>query len=727
MSGLYIQLFSIHGLIRGSNVELGRDADTGGQVKYVLELAKALGEQGAVEKVELYTRLITDKKVDGAYGQESEQLSDNVEIVRIPCGGGRYIRKEKLWPYLDEFVDNVIRRIQVNKRHPDLVHGHYADAGYVASSISDLLGIPMIFTGHSLGRTKLERLLSSGMSTEKIEKQYNITRRIEAEELSLRRASIVVTSTNQEITEQYKSYENRDYPEFRVVPPGIDTEVFFPYFSQREDVEEMKSFLDARSAVISELDRFFTNPEKPLILSICRPDHRKNIPGLVEAYGRDEELQALANLAVFAGIRRDISTMPENEQSVLTELLLAMDLYDLYGKMAIPKTHDFTYEVPELYRIVASKKGVFVNPALTEPFGLTLIEASSCGCPFVAPNDGGPKDIVGNCGSGILVNTLDSKEIACGLKQVLTDDDLWYELSQGGVKGVREHYVWDSHAGSLVGLVDKIRVDQKEAGRTTEESSSMGGLFSDSTKLLISDIDNTLIGNDEALEKLLGILEGHANGLVFGVASGRSLELIKEVFQQHQMPLPEIVIASVGTEIYYGAELVKDHGWSAHIGYRWDRDRIVEALAALEFLELQGPEGQGPFKVSYNLAGTSAELEQIREALRSTKCHFNMIFSGGKDLDILPRRASKGSAVRYLSYKWDLGLNQIVVCGDSGNDKEMLVGSTLGVVVGNHDPELESLRKDDSVYFAEADYAAGIIEGLNHYGFISLGEMESSA
>ena len=54
--GFYIQLYSIHGLIRGHNLELGRDADTGGQTKYVFELAQTLSKDPRIERVELVTR-----------------------------------------------------------------------------------------------------------------------------------------------------------------------------------------------------------------------------------------------------------------------------------------------------------------------------------------------------------------------------------------------------------------------------------------------------------------------------------------------------------------------------------------------------------------------------------------------------------------------------------------------------------------------------------------------
>jgi sucrose-phosphate synthase len=163
---------------------------------------------------------------------------------------------------------------------------------------------------------------------------------------------------------------------------------------------------------MEKLLRFFINVDKPLILTLCRPAKRKNISGLITAYGEDKELQKKANLAIFAGIRENIQTMEDNEREVLTEILLLMDKYNLYGKMAIPKKHDSELEVPELYRIAAESGGVFVNAALTEPFGLTLIESAACGIPVVATDDGGPRDIIKNCQNGILVDVSDPKNIS---------------------------------------------------------------------------------------------------------------------------------------------------------------------------------------------------------------------------------------------------------------------------------------------------------------------------
>ena len=95
-----------------------------------------------------------------------------------------------------------------------------------------------------------------------------------------------------------------------------------------------------------------------------------------------------------------------------------------------------------------------------------------------------------------------------------------------------------------------------------------------------------------------------------------------------------------------------------------------------------------------------------------------MIYSHDQFLDILPYRASKGKAIRYLSYKWGIPLKNILVSGDSGNDEEMLRGEPKAVVVGNYSHELDALKGNRRIYFSDASCAGGIIEGIAHYNFL---------
>ena len=723
---MYIQLVSIHGLIRGENVEMGRDADTGGQIRYVLELAKTLSEFQQVDQVDLFTRRIKDKRVSEDYAQEIEQLTPNCRIVRLACGGGRYISKERLWPHLDEFVDAMIGFTRRQGCPPVVVHGHYADAGYVAKEVASVFGAPFVFTGHSLGKPKLDYLLSEGWALEQANKELDIERRIAAEQSCLAVANLVITSTRHERDQQYGKYHRDRGLPFEVVPPGTDLERFFPYYEyDMPNAEIDERFKQARVRMTHDLERFHFDTKKPLILALCRPDRRKNIGALIDAYGQSKQLQAIANLAVFAGIRKDIESMPDNEQRVLTDMLLAMDRYDLYGKMAIPKNHDSEYEVPELYRLAAASRGVFANTAFTELFGLTAIEASAAGLPFVVTENGGPQDIVENCRSGLLVDVNNQTALTDAMLKLLTDQQAWDEASTNGVNLVRQHYTWQRHCERYLEILDDIVEDAKQPALVR---AAPGLRLAALNSILITDIDNTLLGDDEALEQLKEIIHENRQHMGFGVASGRALELVKEALEENGISELDVVISSVGSEIYYGPELRADKGWASHLRYNWRPERIREALDELPFLSLQ-PEGhaQREFKISYDLDDEMDQdeaLAKIHDQLARAKAAYTLIFSHGTYVDVLPHRASKGKAVRYLSGKWNVPLNRVATAGDSGNDRDMLMGQTAGIVVGNHDEELSSLKnsKATNIYFAQAHCAGGIIEGLKHYGLIEASE-----
>jgi len=669
------------------------------------------------------TRLIVDKTVSDDYARPIEKISDKCSIVRIQCGGRKYMRKELLWPHLDEYIDKTIKYIKRQKRIPDIVHGHYPDAGFVASQLSDIFGLPLIYTGHSLGRSKLDRLLKEGLSEKDIIKKFKIDYRIQMEEDILKKADLVVTSTTQEINGQYNLYRNKGLPKFEVVPPGLDIDKFYPYYHDAlPELEKNETELYAQASILEELHRFFKHPDKPLILSLCRPDKRKNIAGLIEAFGEDMELQSMANLAVFAGIRKDISDMEDNERDVLTEMLLLMDKYDLYGKMAIPKKHDFEYEVPELYRVAAEKRGVFVNSALTEPFGITLIEAAACGLPIIAPHDGGPEDIIQNCQCGVLVDTTNSQAIAKAARQIIANQNKWKQYSKSGIMSIQKHYTWKSHADSYMQALERmLQVFESTKMKVAVPSDPIGRRLTQLNHFLITDIDNTLIGEDNPyLDELLQLLHRHRDQIGFGVATGRTVDSACAYLNNFSVPAPDVIISSVGAEIYYGPKLHYGRGWDTHISAKWDRDKIVTLLKNFSFLTCQEEETQRPFKVSYIMEPGKDHLATIHDHLLRNKCRYNLIYSHNRFVDILPFRASKGKALRYISYKWEVPLSNFLVCGDSGNDEEMLRGEPKAVVVGNYSAELEGLRKRRNIYFAQQTNAGGILEGIDHYNFIPI-------
>ena len=721
-----IHLYNIHGLLRGGTLEIGRDADNGGQTIYVMELARALSESAKVHHVDLFTRKIEDPELGPDYAAETETVNPKLTIHRIQCGGKRYLLKEKLWPHLEEFATNAIAHIRELNILPDWIHSHYADAAFVAARVSRYLNTPFAHTAHSLGKQKLKAMLRAGFDEEELLKRYAFPARFQAEERALAEAEFIVTSTNQEIS-TWEPYENFDRGIFHPIAPGLDLDRFYPYFEDELDTarcgfEEKKALFRLKES----LKNFYLHPDKPFILAIARADKRKNMQGLIQAYGTDPELQALANLAVFAGVREDIQTMPEGERETLTEILLLMDKYNLYGKLAIPKKTGNKSQIPALYRLCALQKGVYVNVALQENFGLTILEAGASGLPVVVTNSGGPPEIIASCKHGIEVDPHDREAIGRAIKSILFDRNLWEEFSANGLKNVRERYSWNSHVARYLELVEENLALSRGSGVKLTQRPRLPAKFRTARTLVVTDIDGTLISpetGNPGLDDFRARLSARPDDLMLAYASGRNVALIREAVEKYALPVPDVCIASVGTRIVYDLDSEEeDSGWRAYIGYRWYADRVRAALRNLPWLLPQPDDAQTPAKLSYFCEAGAFDLRAIREVLGKDFYHLTIAWSHDRFVDILPRRASKGRAVRYVAKMLGVPFSRVLCFGDSGNDLDMLTPPFRGVVVGNHEPSLDALRDMRGVVFAAAPAAAGVLEGLERLGLAGAGK-----
>lgn len=699
---VYIVLISIHGLIRGTELELGRDADTGGQVKYVVELARALGAHPEVEKVLLLTRKIIDPAVSSDYAACEESISEKVSIVRIECGEQKYLRKELLWDSLENFADNAFAYLKRSGRTPDIIHGHYADAGYVGVRLSHQLGVPLVFTGHSLGRNKLNQLLAHGIKRPEMEASYSISRRIEAEETTLSVASRIITSTQQEIEHQYGLYDFYQPELMQVIPPGTDLKHFFPPTGK-----------EMQEPIVASLDRFLTEPQKPMILAIARPDPKKNLVSLIKAYGQSAELVKAANLVLVAGNRDDIHQMEEVTKQSIQDILITIDQYDLYGHVAYPKHHR-SQDIPALYRCAAASRGVFVNPALTEPFGLTLIEAAASGLPVVATEDGGPRDIIRNCQHGHLVNPLDIDALTDSLKRVLKNAKEWDRLSKNGIQKVPLHYSWQSHVEKYLAEIRPLILQTPPIHR--QISAPRGIVFRD--RAIFASLDLNLVGDASSLHALLERIKEHRKWLVFGIATGRRLENALATLRQHEIPAPDVLITGQGTAIHYTSSLTKDDAWQRHISFAWDGEAVRKVLHDTPGILPQPAAEQSIYQISYFIDTSIISPQEVRTLLQRNELAVNVVISFGQFLDITPVRASKGLALRWCSEHLEIPLENTLVAGVTGADADMLLGNTLGTVVDSfHREELSTLAGTENVFFSRAAHAGGIIEAMDHYGF----------
>lgn len=245
--------------------------------------------------------------------------------------------------------------------------------------------------------------------------------------------------------------------------------------------------------------------------------------------------------------------------------------------------------------------------------------------------------------------------------------------------------------------------------------------------LFISDLDNTLVGDDRALEKLNQILDQHRleYGTKIVYATGRSLFLYQKLTQEKSLLQPDALIAAVGTEVYFHPETGElDREWASLLSQNWQRNQVLEITAKFSEIRPQPDSEQGQFKVSFNLNPETAEpiINQLKTAFQQENLDVKLIYSGSKDLDILPQVADKGLAVQFLQNKLGMDDAKTVVCGDSGNDIALFkTGTPRGILVGNAKPELRKWYEQNQTnyrYLAKNNYAEGIIEGLSYLQFI---------
>jgi len=244
--------------------------------------------------------------------------------------------------------------------------------------------------------------------------------------------------------------------------------------------------------------------------------------------------------------------------------------------------------------------------------------------------------------------------------------------------------------------------------------------------LLVTDLDNTLVGDDAAMAILNQRLEAHRQqyGTRIVYSTGRSLPLYRQLTQEKPLLSPDVLICAVGTEIYQNNWQEPDPTWSNRLSAHWDRDAVGAIAAQFADLMPQPDSEQRPFKVSYCVTPQAARelLPELSARLGDRGLAIQLVYSGDKDLDILPAQANKGNAMGFLRQQLQIERDRTVACGDSGNDLSLFQArSERGIIVGNAMPELlewHHANPSPHRYLATAPCAAGILEGLHHFGFL---------
>jgi sucrose synthase len=497
-----IVLVSVHGWF-GQEGVLGRP-DTGGQVVYVLDQARSFEKQlqedivlagleglGIEPKIIILTRFIPNsdgtrcnQRLEKVYGTE------NAWILRVPFREfnpkvtQNWISRFEIWPYLETFAVDAERELLAEfQGRPDLIVGNYSDGNLVAFLLARKLKVTQCNIAHALEKSKY---LFSNLYWQDLEEQYHFSLQFTADLISMNAANFIIGSTYQEIVGtadsvgQYESYQCFTMPElyhvvsgielfspkFNVVPPGVNENYFFPYTNtQKRLLGERTSaggFPDHRQELLFTLEdpqRVFgklDDPNKRPIFSLARLDRIKNLTGLAECFGKSQDLQERCNLILVAGKLRVEDSSDREEISEIERLYHIIDQYNLYGKIRwlgvmLPKA-----DAGEIYRIIADRQGIFVQPALFEAFGLTVLEAMITGLPVFATEFGGPREIIQNRVNGFLINPTHQEEMAGTILDFISKCDqnpnYWQEISQQAIERVYSHYTWKIHTKRLLSL-----------------------------------------------------------------------------------------------------------------------------------------------------------------------------------------------------------------------------------------------------------------------------------
>ena len=341
---------------------------------------------------------------------------------------------------------------------------------------------------------------------------------------------------------------------------------------------------------------------------------------------------------------------------------------------------------------------------------------------MVATDDGGPRDILARCDNGLLVDVTDLEALQDGLERAGSDRSRWHRWSDNGIEAVSRHFSWDAHICSYLALMQQ-NLEVRETARSLAAPAAASSPLAD--RLLLLDLDqgleqpenDSLVALREQLQR--DARTGQPSAL--GIITGRSLAAARQRFAELHLPDPGVWITRAGTEIVYGQSQEPDPGWSRTIAIDWNRSQVEQALEDLgAHLKLQEPVHQGPFKVSYLLRQSGeAILPLVRQRLRqrdqaarpSLRCHWF--------LDVMPLRASRSEAIRYLSLRWGLPLDRILVVASEQGDGELVRGLPATVVLAEHDPSLDSFRHQSRVYYASRQSVSGVLEGLQHYRFLT--------
>ncbi|WP_252501643.1 HAD-IIB family hydrolase [Sporosarcina sp. Marseille-Q4943] len=231
--------------------------------------------------------------------------------------------------------------------------------------------------------------------------------------------------------------------------------------------------------------------------------------------------------------------------------------------------------------------------------------------------------------------------------------------------------------------------------------------------LLATDLDGTFVGDKEALGRLLQFFDNSPDEVGLVYVTGRHLSSAQSLIPEEGLPIPDLLIADVGTSIYQSDELVEDPDWKARMQIDWQPDKIAEIAASFPSLKRQKlPDAR---RVSFTVSEDIGSVNEFKKTLEDEEVAHTFIFSSNRDIDVLPFGAGKGNALEYVLERYAMDGVRLLIAGDSGNDRDMLSLGYPSVIVGNAQPELLEMEPCENLFRAKQNCAGGIHEAWVHF------------
>ena len=410
-------MISTHGYV-AARPPLGA-ADTGGQVVYVLELARKLAQLG--HDVDIWTR---------RFGRQPEcdEINDRVRILRMPCGGPGFIPKEYLHEHLMEWCEHALRFMKRHRLRYRFINSHYWDAGVAGQRLAEALSIPHLHTPHSLGLWKKAQMETDYPDrADTFEKEFNFSTRIRHETILCRSCDLVVATTPPQLDMLTSDY-GADPARVHMIPPGYDDNRFFPV-----------------SEASRQLIRRRLGFTRPTILALGRLATNKGYDLLIRAFS----LVARRNPDVVLHLAVGGARLDAYERRLLASLKA------LAGKLDLARRVKFAgyiadAELADHYRAA----DLFVLSSRYEPFGMTAIEAMACGTPTVVTVHGGLYRAVSFGRHALYGDPFDREDLGMMMYKPFRHPRIWNRLSRMGAHKARSLFTWTGIAQQLISLAE---------------------------------------------------------------------------------------------------------------------------------------------------------------------------------------------------------------------------------------------------------------------------------